>query len=76
MPCLGASRQTQRAGGVEVIPHGAGRFVLTDDFAKAEVYDECWPFIGKGDEIRYRFGDHEVVLRRVTDNEVAVEITP
>ncbi len=64
----------QRASRVHVIRHGRGRFVLTDDFGFREVYREIRALIGRPDEIRYRFGRHEVVLRRVTDNEVAVEM--
>lgn len=59
--------------GVRVVPEGKGRFVITDDFGLREVYRETWSLIGRPDEIRYNFGEHEVVLRRVTDNEVSVE---
>jgi hypothetical protein len=31
-------------------------------------------FLGKPDEIRYRFGDRTVVLKRVTDNSVDVRV--
>ena len=62
--------------GVSVIKEGKGKLVLTDDFGFREVYQEIAPMIGRPDEIRYRFGEHTVVLRRVTDNEVSVEVTP
>lgn len=60
--------------GVSVVPEGKGRFVLTDDFGFREVYQEIATLIGRPDEIRYRFTTGEVVLRRVTDNEVSVEL--
>ncbi len=62
--------------GVKMMPEGKGRFVLTDDFGLGAVYHEVAGLIGRPDEIRYRFGGHEVVLRRVTDNEITVEIKP
>lgn len=62
------------SSGVTVVPRGKGRFVITDDFGVREVYRQIASLIGRPDEIRYRFGDHEVVLRRVTDNEVRVEL--
>jgi hypothetical protein len=60
--------------GVSVTQEGKGKLVLTDDFGVTGVYQEVKTLIGRPDEIRYRFGDSEVVLRRVTDNEVAVEL--
>ena len=60
--------------GVKVLTEGKGKFVLTDDFQVREVYEQVAGLLGHPDEIRYRFGDSEVVLRRVTDNEVAVEV--
>ena len=62
------------SGGVDVRAEGEGKMVLTDDFGYREVYQEIRTSMGKPDEIRYRFGDREVVLRRVTDNEVDVEL--
>jgi hypothetical protein len=60
---------------VQVIPEGKGRFVLTDDFQYASVYGQVAGLLGRPDEIRYQFGNHTLVLRRVTDNDVNVEIT-
>jgi hypothetical protein len=61
--------------GVKTIPEGKGRFVLTDDFQTPSTYQQVWNLIGLPDEIRYRFADQSVVLKRVTDNEVTVDIT-
>lgn len=61
-------------GGVQVVEHGAGRFVLTGDFGSDETVAQYREFLGSPDEIRYRFGEHTLVLRRITDNEVAVEV--
>lgn len=60
--------------GVKVVTEGKGRFVLTDDFQVKEVHAQIAGMLGRPDEIRYRFGDSEVILRRVTDNEVKVEV--
>lgn len=62
------------SSGVKVIEEGSGRIVLTDDFGFREVYQQIDNLIGRPDRICYRFGDSEVVLRRVTDNEVRVEV--
>jgi hypothetical protein len=60
--------------GVLIVPEGEGRFVITDDFAAPEAVAEYASFIGRPDEVRYRFGAHEVVLRRVANNEIEVEV--
>lgn len=59
---------------VVVVPEGKGRFVLTNDFQLPVVWQNVWNLIGKPDEIRYQFGDKTVTLKRITDNEVAVDI--
>jgi len=51
-----------------------GLVLITDDFMNAEVWVEVRGLVGHPDEIRYRFGSHEAILRRMTDNEVAVEV--
>lgn len=60
--------------GVTVIPQGKGKFVLTDDFSSHETLVEYIAFRGRPDEITYRFGDQQVILRRVTDNDIEVEM--
>ena len=60
--------------GVTVKPEGKGKWVLTDDFGFREVYQQVATLLGRPDETRYRFGEHTVTLRRVTDNEVTVEV--
>ena len=64
-------------GGVVVVPTGKGRYVFTDDFAAPEAVAEYENWIAQEDEIRYRFANHTVILRRTaSDNEVAVEVLP
>ena len=60
--------------GVTVKPDGAGKWVFTDDFGYSGIFQQIWQWVGHPDEIRYTFGEHTVVLRRVTDNEVGVEV--
>jgi hypothetical protein len=62
------------SSGVQVIPEGEGKLVLTDDFGVQGVFNEIHELIGFPHQIRYRFGDQVVTLRRVTDNQVEVEI--
>ena len=60
--------------GVRVVRHGRGRFVLTDDFGSRETVRYYRQYLGRPDEIRYRFSGRTVVLKRVTDNSVDVRI--
>ncbi len=61
--------------GVEIHQQGNGRVILTDDFGYGQVVNEILPLLGHPDEIRYCFSENRiVVLRRLTDNEVTVEI--
>ena len=61
--------------GVQTVKSGKGKFVLTDDFGRREVYQEVKGMIGRPDRIRYLFGEHEVTLwRGDTDNDVRVEL--
>lgn len=62
--------------GVKVVRHGRGRFVLTDDFEAPAAVRHYRRFLGKPDEIRYRFTGRTVVLKRVTDNSVTVLVKP
>ncbi len=64
------------AGGVEEETQGQGRFIVTDTFNANALYQRIWMHMGHPDEIRYRFGEHTVVLKRLTDNEVAVRVSP
>lgn len=61
--------------GVKVVRQGRGRFVLTDDFQSPEAVRHYRRFLGRSDEIRYRYAGRTVTLRRVTDNSVDVRIT-
>ena len=60
--------------GVSVREDGTGKWVLTDDFGLPEVYPEIWRWTGHADKIRYRFGDHSLVIRRIDDNKIEVEV--
>lgn len=70
---LTRERGMETVGPMTVIERGGGKWVLTDDFGRAEVFQQIWPWVGRPDEIRYRFGGEETVLRKVTGNEVRVE---
>lgn len=65
---------SEYAGGTVEQATGSGKMLFTDDFAAPEVAKCCAPFLGSGDEIRYRFGDRRVTLHRVADNDIRVEI--
>lgn len=60
--------------GVKVVSEGKGKMILTDDFGLGAVVREVNHLIGHPDKISYRFGDHQVALKRATDNEITVTI--
>jgi len=60
--------------GVKVVRHGRGRFVLTDDFQSRDAVSHYRCFLGRPDEIRYRFAGRTVVLKRITDNSLDVRL--
>ena len=74
-PLASASGFPDWAQGVQIVRHGRGRFVITDDLESAKAVRHYRRFLGDPDEIRYRFTGRTVVLRRTTDNSVAVQIT-
>ena len=61
-------------GGTHVESRGQGMLIVTDDFANQETVQLYESHLGSPDEIRYRFGDYEVLLRKVTDNTIDVVI--
>jgi len=74
-PLAASKGFSSRHGGVRVIKQGRGKFVLTDDFESRDTIRHFRRFLGRSDEIRYRFGTHTVVLKRITDNTVDVRVT-
>ena len=62
-------------GEVTEVPEGSGRWVITDDFGAPEVRRVVAPFLGPPDEIRYRFGETTLRIRRVGDDPNRIEIT-
>ncbi|MHB0999691.1 MAG: hypothetical protein ACYC27_10645 [Armatimonadota bacterium] len=60
--------------GVKVTAEGKGKWILTDDFLLPGVYQEIYNYLGRADEIKYKFTQGEVVLRRINDNEVDVQV--
>ncbi len=59
-------------GDVSEIPLGKGRIVMTNDFGYKPAFRAIAPFLSRGDEIRYRFTQGSVVLKRVDANKVDV----
>jgi len=74
-PLAAAHGIAQHPSGANVVRHGSGKFVLTDDFQSPETVRHFRRFLGKPDEISYRFAGRTVTLTRVTDNTVDVRIT-
>jgi hypothetical protein len=73
-PLARRTRLAAWSSGVLVAPEGKGRIIATDDFCLPEVVQQVWALLGWPDLIRYRFGQDEVILRRVDDNRVRVEV--
>lgn len=74
-PLAAANGFPEWTQGVRVVRHGRGRFVLTDDFGSDDTTRHYRQFLGRSDEIRYRFTGRTVVLKRTTDNTVAIRVT-
>ncbi len=60
--------------GIKTFNHGKGRYVITDDFQSPETLRYYHKFIGKPDEIKYRFGDQTLTMKRITDNSLKVDV--
>jgi len=89
-PTLEAVRDFVRRGGLCVaLPHlapaglggragrlkdGAGSWLLTESFRAEEVREAVAPHLGPPDEIRYRFGERTLTVRRKGDDDNAVLI--
>jgi len=65
---------SQYSEGFFVMDEGKGKIIITDDFGHRDLLLHIYMHIGHPDEIRYRFGDSEVILRKVTDNSVEVSL--
>jgi hypothetical protein len=50
-----------------VVQDGKGAWVLTDNFLDSDARRAATPFLGKPDEIRYRFGDKILTVKRGKD---------
>ncbi|QGQ94459.1 hypothetical protein EHS13_05850 [Paenibacillus psychroresistens] len=50
-------------GGTKVIRSGRGKWILTDQVLSTEVREEVNSFLGKPDEISYRFGEEHIVFK-------------
>ena len=55
-------------------PAGAGRWIVTDDVTLPAVRDLLAPYLGRPDELRYVFGNTEVVFTAPGDG-TAVQVT-
>jgi hypothetical protein len=49
--------------GVRSGPEKRGRWVVTDDFSSERVRRAAGPYLGKATELRYEFGNREVIFR-------------
>jgi hypothetical protein len=55
------------------IPDGKGQWLITEDFDTDAVRERVQPWLGRPDEIRYRFGQHVLTVKRgADDNHVEV----
>ena len=61
-------------GGVKEIPASKGKFIITNSFSLNGVFQKVWMHLGHPDEIKYRFGEQTVLLKKVTENQVEVKI--
>lgn len=62
----------KHSGDVTEMSVGKGKIVITSDFGFLPVFNAMWPYLGHGDQIRYRFTQGEVLLKQVDANKVEV----
>ena len=62
------------AGKTGEFPEGAGRWVLVPDFLCIEARAALAPCLGRPDEVRYRFGERVLVVRRQGDDANAIRV--
>ncbi len=79
-PLARTSGMMEWTSGTERTAVGSGQIVATDEFCGIAAARFAVRHLGRADEIRYRFRDaqaptvHEVVLRRMDENRVTVEV--
>lgn len=56
------------------VPYGRGMWITTEDFQSRNVREVVAPYLGKADEIRYRFGRWSVMVRCVDNNPNEIQI--
>ena len=60
-----------------LVTYGAGRWIITDDVRSEVVRREVTPFLGRPDEIRYRFGSKILIVKRESDgNDIRIYLQP
>lgn len=66
-----------RTGGIYAVhAEGSGRWIVTDAVDAPEVVKQLDPYLGKADELRYVFGETQVVFRQpAPDAPVTVEVS-
>lgn len=69
-----AIKQKYSGSGTQVINDGTtgGCWIVTDDFLAQAVKTKVQPFLGKNDEISYRFGSKEVTMKIGANEQLSV----
>ncbi|MHB1462538.1 MAG: hypothetical protein ACYC1M_14720 [Armatimonadota bacterium] len=62
-------------GDITELPMGKGKMIIATDFGLTPVTTAVWSYIGRADQIRYRFKQGEVVFKKVDENRVDVQTT-
>lgn len=51
-----------------------GKWIISDDFLSADLKGLVAPYLGKNDEMKYTFGDQEVIMKISSDDELTVTV--
>ncbi|MBT3291862.1 MAG: hypothetical protein HN380_31255, partial [Victivallales bacterium] len=72
-----AAIRKQFGKGTTVIPEGRGKWVLFTDAADPALKRTLAPYLGSPDELRYRFGDTDVIFTAPKDfGELEAQVRP
>jgi len=59
-------------GAGHFVKEGRGRWIVTERFDDPALRKEVAPFLSPEDEMQYLFGEHQLVFRKITDDQITV----
>lgn len=56
------------------VSYGKGKWILTEDFQSQEIRNIVMPYLGKSNEIKYRFGKSLLIIKKCGNNANKIQI--